>query len=304
MTGFTGADVPSQRGKCFIVTGANTGIGFEVAKVLAQRGGRVLLACRDAARAHAAMAAIASQVPGADLAFLPLDQADLASVRRAADIASGEARIDALINNAGVMFPPLTRTADGFELQLGVNHLGTFALTGLLLPKLAETAGARLVVTGSIAHKRADIDWDDLAAEKSYSPTSRYAQSKLCNLLFLFELDRRLRAAGSPVCAIGCHPGVAMTELMRHLPAPLRLLMPLAAPFCNSPAAAAWPALQATTSPTALPGGYYGPQAMREMRGFSGEAKRTLRAQRPDLAERLWQVSIDLTGIDPGLPPV
>src|SRR5262245_57967536 len=167
MSGFTEADVADQSGKCFIVTGANTGIGFEASRVLAARRARVLLACRDRTRAEAAMARIGRSTPGADLAFLPLDQSDLDSVRAAADAAAKEPRIDALINSAGVVRPPLTRTRQGFELQFGVNHLGCFALTALLLPELAKTAGARVVVTASLAHRRGRIAWDDLNAEKS-----------------------------------------------------------------------------------------------------------------------------------------
>ena len=302
MTGFTAADVPDQSGKCVIVTGANTGLGFEAAKALAGKGARVVLACRDEAKAMAAMAAIGKAVPGADLAFLPLDQADLASVRRAADLAAREPRLDVLLNNAGVMVPPLERTRDGFELQFGVNHLGTFALTGLLLPKLAETARARVVGTASLAHRRGDIPFDDLNAERGYSRWDRYATSKLANLLFSYELDRRLRAAGSPVMSVCCHPGVAMTDLMRHLPGPLRVLTPLAAPFFNTATAGAWPALQAATAPDAKPGGYYGPQGRGGARGPSGEAFRTQRSQNADLARRLWDVSVAMTGIDPGLP--
>jgi NAD(P)-dependent dehydrogenase (short-subunit alcohol dehydrogenase family) len=303
MTGFTAADVTDQSGKCFIVTGANAGIGFEASKVLAGKGARVVLACRDKSRAEEAMARIGKAVPGADLAFLPLDQADLASVRRAAELAAREAKVDVLLNNAGVMVPPLTRTKDGFELQLGVNHLGTFALTGLLLPKLAETPGARVVITASLAHVRGQIDWDDLNSDKGYSKGATYAQSKLANLLFMFELDRRLRAAGSPVSAFGCHPGVSMTELMRHIPMPLRLLTPIIRPFFNSPAAAAWPALQAATSPAAVPGEYYGPQSAKEMRGVSGVAHREPQALDAESARRLWDLSIQMTGVDPGLQP-
>jgi NAD(P)-dependent dehydrogenase (short-subunit alcohol dehydrogenase family) len=151
--GFTEADVPHQSGKCFIVTGAKSGIGFEVSRVLAARGARVLLACRDQAKAEAAMAQIGQLTPGVDLAFLPLDQADLASMRAAAERASKEPRIDVLVNNAGVSMTPLMRTKQGFELQFGVNHLGCFALTALLLPKFAETQGARVVVTSSPSHK-------------------------------------------------------------------------------------------------------------------------------------------------------
>lgn len=298
-SGFTEADVPDQPGKCFIVTGANTGIGFEAARVLAARGARVLLACRDGAKAEAAMARIRQASPKADLAFLPLDQADLASVRAAAEQAAREPRIDALVNNAGVMFPPLTRTKQGFELQLGVNHLGCFALTALLLPKLAETEG-RVVVTSSIAHRQAKLDWGDLNAEKGYDRYRRYAASKLANALFVFELDRRLRAAGSPVTAVGCHPGVASTDLGRHMGA-LRILLSLARPFLNTAAMGAWPTLLAATGGV-TPGGYYGPTGFREFRGVSGEASRTAQAQDPGLARRLWDVSVAMTGIDSGLP--
>ncbi len=301
MNGFTGTDLPDQSGKCFIVTGANTGIGFEAAKALAGKGARVLLGCRDAARADAAMARIRQDTPGADLAHLPLDQADLASVRRAAEIAGQEPRIDVLLNNAGVMFPPLTRTRDGFELQFGVNHLGTFALTALLLAKLAETAGARVVVTASLAHQRGKLQWDDLNAEKGYDRTQRYSDSKLANMLHFAELDRRLRAAGSPVTAVGCHPGVAATELMRHA-GPFRVFTPLFGLLLNTAAQGAWPALEAAVGEIA-PGGYYGPQGIGGMRGVSGPATRSQAAQDPDLARRLWEASVAMTGIDPGLAP-
>lgn len=301
MSGFTEADVPDQSGKCFIVTGANTGIGFEIARVLGERGARVLLACRDAHKADAAIARIKRIVPRADLAFLPLDLADLENVRVAAELAGKESRIDALINNAGVMIPPLLRTKQGFELQFGVNHLGVFALTSLLLPKLAETKGARVVVTASIAHRRGKLDWDDLNAERRYDRFGRYAASKLANTLFFLELDRRLRAAGSPVIAVGCHPGVAATELGRHAGS-MRILMSLAYLLLNTAARGAWPALQAATD-TVTPGGYYGALGFREMRGASGPAALTRQAQDPALARRLWDLSIAMTGIDPELAP-
>jgi NAD(P)-dependent dehydrogenase (short-subunit alcohol dehydrogenase family) len=271
-----------------------------VARVLAARGGRVLLGCRDEARAKAAMADIASGVPGADLAWLPLDLADLASVRRAAEQAGREARLDVLVNNAGVMMPPLSRTAQGFELQFGVNHLGPFALTGLLLPKLAEAPAPRVVVTASLAHKRGNIDFDDLQAERGYNRGLRYSDSKLANMLHFTELDARLRTAGSPVQAIGCHPGVADTDLMRHL-GPFRVLTPLLSLLLNSAARGAWPALQAATDPAVKGGDYLGPQSLGEMRGPSGPATRTVRSRREDLRTRLWQVSVELTGVDPGV---
>ncbi len=301
-SGFTEADVPNQSGKCFIVTGANTGIGLEISRVLAARGARVLLACRDRAKGETAMAKIRSLTPGADLAFLPLDQADLISIRAAAQLAAKEPRIDGLVNNAGVMNPPLMRTKQGFELQFGVNHLGTFALTSLLLPKLAETKGARVVVTSSIAHRNAQIDWDDLNADKSYSPFKRYAPSKLANALFFFELDRRLRGLGSPVTAVGCHPGSAATDLGRYMGA-LQMLMPVVRLFLNTAAMGAWPALQAATG-SVTPGGYYGPTGFAGIRGASGEASRAPQATDPALARRLWDVSIAMTGIDPKLPLV
>jgi NAD(P)-dependent dehydrogenase (short-subunit alcohol dehydrogenase family) len=301
MTGFTEADVPDQSGKCIIVTGANAGLGFEAARALAAKGARVLLACRSKDKAEAAMAQIGRETPGADLGFLPLDQADLASVRAAAELAGKEARIDVLLNNAGVMFPPLTRTAEGFELQFGVNHLGCFALTSLLLPKLAQTPGARVVITASLAHTRGNLQWDDLNAEAGYSRTARYSDSKLANMLFLLQLDRRLRAAGSSVTAAGCHPGVAATELMRHS-GPFRIATPLFGLFLNTAAKGAWPALQAACAGDVQGGEYFGPQGMGGMRGASGRAVRTSTAQDTELSRRLWDVSVQMTGIDPGLP--
>jgi NAD(P)-dependent dehydrogenase (short-subunit alcohol dehydrogenase family) len=298
--GFTEADVPEQSGKCFIVTGANTGIGFEAARVLAARGARVLLGCRDRGRAEAAMARIVAASPNADLAFLPLDQADLDTVRAAAELVAREPRIDALVNNAGVMIPPLTRTAQGFELQFGVNHLGCFALTALLLPKLAESGG-RAVITASLAHRRGRIDWGDVNAERGYDRWKRYRMSKLANALFLFELDRRLRAAGSPVTAVGCHPGLAGTDLGRHA-GPFKLVTGLVSLLYNTPAQGAWPTLQAATAPV-TPGGYYGPTGRGEARGPSGEAWRAPHALDPAAARRLWDLSVAMTGVDPGLAP-
>jgi len=302
MSGFTAADVPDQTGRTIIVTGANTGIGFGAAEVLAGKGARVLLGCRDRGKAEAAMAEIGRKVPDADLAFLPLDQADLASVRAAAEQAAAEPRLDVLLNNAGVMFPPLERTAQGFELQFGVNHLATFALTCLLLPKLSETAGSRVVVTSSLAHRGGKIQWDDLDAEASYNRTQRYSDSKLANLLFVQELDRRLRASGSPVSAIACHPGIAKTELGRYT-GPFKILFAPVGLLFNTAAQGAWPALQAASDPQAVPGGYYGPRAIAEVKGPSGPAWRSAAAQDPEQARRLWDVSVAKTGVDPGLPP-
>lgn len=300
-TGFTEAEVPAQSGKCFVVTGANTGVGFEVARVLAQRGARVLLACRDETKAKEAVARIRSITPHASLEHLPIDLADLDSVPPAVERIVREPRLDALINNAGVMAPPLSRTQQGFELQFGVNHLGVFALTALLLPKLSATPGSRVVTTSSVAHKGAHLDWDDLDARHSYDRMARYAASKLANALFFFELDRRLRAAGSPVTSLGCHPGIASTDLGRYM-GWLQILNPIAGVLLNSADRGAWPTLEAATG-VVHPGGYYGPTGFRGLRGLSGEASRSPQAQDPVLAVRLWNLSIAMTGIDPGLTP-
>ncbi|KAB1112368.1 SDR family NAD(P)-dependent oxidoreductase [Neorhizobium galegae] len=300
--GFTEANVPQQAGKSFIVTGANAGVGFEIARVLAARGARVLLGCLEQARAQDAIARIKRITPNADLVWLPLDLGDLDSVRTAAEIAAREPRIDALINNAGIMNPPLTRTKQGFESQFGINHLGVFALTSLLLPKLAETPGARVVVTSSVAHLKAKIDWDDLNADKSYVKTDRYGASKLANALFFFELDRRLRAAKSPVTAIGIHPGIASTSLGRHMGL-IRIVGPIVGLLLNSADKGAWPALLAATGKV-KPGGYYGPTGFGGIRGVAGEARRAPHAENPALSKRLWDVSIAMTGVDPGLPAV
>ncbi|MBB3812005.1 NAD(P)-dependent dehydrogenase (short-subunit alcohol dehydrogenase family) [Xanthomonas arboricola] len=301
-SGFTETDVPNQAGKCFVVTGANAGVGFEISRVLAARGARVLLGCREQGRADAAIARIKRLTPGADLAWLPLDLGDLDSVRAAAAHVLKEPRINVLINNAGIMNPPLMRTKQGFESQFGVNHLGVFALTSLLLPKLAETPGSRVVVTSSIAHLKATLDWDDLNAERSYSKGDRYGASKLANALFFFELDRRLRATRSPIMAVGAHPGVASTSLGRHM-GPIQVMGPLVGLLLNSAAKGAWPALLAATGPV-KPGGYYGPTGFGGIRGVAGEARRAPQAEDPALARRLWDISVAMTGIDPGLPAI
>ncbi|GAO78400.1 MULTISPECIES: oxidoreductase [unclassified Sphingopyxis] len=295
--GFTADDVSVQTGRTFLVTGANAGIGFEVSKILAARGAHVVLACRDEDRAEVAMNRIWIDVPKAELSFQPLDLADLDQVRDAAKAVLSGPRIDVLINNAGVMIPPRTLTKQGFELQFGVNHLGTFAFTGLVHGHVDD----RIVITGSIAHKSGAMDYSDLSASRSYHNWARYQMSKLANLLHMFELDRRLSAAGRATQAIGCHPGVALTELTRHLPLPLRTMTPLAGPFFNSAAQGAWPTLQAATGARVQGGDYLGPQGLGEISGRSGPARATRDARDPKLARELWMRSIELTGVDPGL---
>src|SRR5215475_173622 len=217
---WTSGDVPGQQGRLAVVTGANTGLGFETAQVLAARGASVVLAVRDTEKGKAAAARIAVTAPGADVTVQHLDLTSLDSIRAAAgELRAQHPAIDLLINNAGVMFPPKQTTGDGFELQFGTNHLGHFALTGLLLEQMLPVPGSRVVTVSSLAHRiQARINFDDLQSEHSYSRVAAYSQSKLANLMFTYELQRRLSGAGTTI-AVAAHPGLASTELTRHTPA-------------------------------------------------------------------------------------
>jgi NAD(P)-dependent dehydrogenase (short-subunit alcohol dehydrogenase family) len=293
---WTAADVPDQTGRTVLVTGANTGLGLETAGVLARRGATVVLACRNPAKAEAAAARI-----GGNTVLLALDLASLDSVRAAAAEAHERfGRLDLLINNAGVMIPPHRRTADGFELQLGTNHLGHFALTGLLLDLLRDTEGSRVVVLGSLAHKQArhGIDFDDLQSERKYSRMGAYAQSKLANLMFMYALQRRLVASGASTIALAAHPGFSATELNRHVPGPVQSLYNLAAtPFAQPPERGALPTLRAATDPLAMGAHYYGPDGPFETRGFPVLKATIAAAHNRAAQERLWAVSEELTGV-------
>jgi NAD(P)-dependent dehydrogenase (short-subunit alcohol dehydrogenase family) len=300
MSGFTAPNIPDQHGRTALVTGANTGLGFWTAVHLAKAGARVLIGSRSAAKGAEALRRLRDESPQSDADVLELDLSSLAAVEEAANrVREREDRLDLLVNNAGVMMPPYGTTADGFELQLGVNHLGHFALTGHLLPLLAAAPAARVVNVSSLAHRDAEIFFDDLQAEQSYSAEARYGQSKLANLLFTFELDRRLRATGSSVRALAAHPGIARTELVRHYPAPVRLLMPLVGLILNSAEQGSWPSLMAATSPNVDGGDYVGPTRFREMSGPAGPAVSTTTANDEALQGRFWDVSVELTGIDP-----
>ena len=305
--GFTAADVPDQTGKTFLVTGANTGIGFETAKVFAARGGRVLLGSRSKERGQAAIARIIDAHPEADLALIEIDLADLSSVRRAAAIVTTEPRLDVLVNNAGVMWNPKTITADGFESQFGINHLGHFALTGLLLQKIEETPNSRIVTVSSVGHRlgNGDLFWEDINADETYHPRQRYYSSKLANLLFTYELDRRLRARDSSTIAVAVHPGGAETELSRYVTGPMgvatRVLTPLMRPFMNTAAQGAWPTELAATADGVGGGQYFGPSRFRETSGPAGRVDSSPESKDLDKAKRLWDLSIEMTGVDPGL---
>ncbi|MGB2330950.1 MAG: oxidoreductase [Pseudomonadales bacterium] len=292
---YTENDVPNQTGKTVLITGANTGIGFEAARAFSAKGARVLLGCRDESRAVSAINAIKALTPEADLSWIALDLASLDSVAKAGQRVLEEPRLDLLINNAGVMVPPKTTTTDGFELQFGVNHLGHFALTAHLLPMLIRNEDARIVTVSSLAHKGGVIDYADLQAEVSYSRMKRYQMSKYANLLFTLGLHRRLVAANSPSIALACHPGGSNTELGRHL-GPLKyLFLPLEF-LMNSAAEGALPTLRAATDPDARGADYYGPAGFGE---FSRSAKKVLMDERvydPEAGDRLWEASEVLTG--------
>ena len=301
MTGFTATDVPDQTGKTIFITGANTGLGYEAAKTLAGKGGRVLIGCRSKAKAEQARESILAQHPSADVAVVELDLGNLVSVKKAAAVVAKEPALDVLINNAGIMIPPYELTKDGFESQFGVNHLGPFALTGLLLEKLRSTPGARIVSTASIAHKRGKIHFDDINAEKGYNPIVRYAQSKIANLYFAYELQRRLEAAMDKTLSVAAHPGIADTELSRYIPRALMLLAPIFRPLFNTPAEGAWPTLCAATKPGVQGGEYYGPSKRNGTAGPAVRVESNRRSHDKDVVKRLWELSIEMTGVDPGV---
>jgi len=305
---WTTTNMPDQHGRTAVITGANVGVGLETAAALAAAGARTVLACRDRSRAEAAAAQLRARHTGADVEVLEVDLGDLSSVRRAASEAHDRfERIDALINNAGVMVPPLSRTTDGFELQLGVNHLGHFALNGLVLDLIPDSVDSRIVTVSSLAHDNGTIDWDDLNWERSYRRSAAYGRSKLANLLFAYELARRLERAGSSVVSVAVHPGVCFTELNRHTPgyglAPLRLIYDAVSRAVTQTAAAgALSSLRAATEPGVAPGTYYGPDGRNGRQGDPVLVESNAASHDRDDARRLWAVSEDLTGVHWSLP--
>ena len=287
-TRWTAADLASQEGRVFIITGANSGIGLPTARALGKAGAHVVLAVRDVAKGETA----AASVPG-DREVRHLDLADLASVRAFAEAWQGD--IDVLINNAGVMRTPERRTVDGFELQVGTNHLGHFAMTNLLLPQLTD----RVVTVSSNAHRGGSISLDDLNWQRRrYQRWGAYQQSKLANLLFTLELERRLTAANSPVRALAAHPGYAATNLQFRSERGLedRVMSLSNRLFAQSDEAGAWPTLFAASQD--LPGGgYVGPDGLAEQRGHPTLVGRTAAASDVEMAKRLWALSEELTGV-------
>ncbi|MBO0681495.1 SDR family NAD(P)-dependent oxidoreductase [Mycolicibacterium sp. S2-37] len=296
---WTAADVRSQEDRVAIITGSNTGIGFEAARVLAERGAHVVLAVRDTGKGRAAADRIAAETPGADVTVRELDLTSLDSVRRASDELRAEyPRIDLLINNAGVMMTPKGTTKDGFELQFGTNHLGHFALTGQLLDNLLPVEGSRVVTISSGAHRFGRINFDDLQSERSYNRVTAYGQSKLANLLFTYELDRRLTAKGAPTIAVAAHPGGSSTELTRNLwpvaRRPVELVWGLMA---QSAQMGALPTLRAAVDPDVRGGQYFGPDGIGEQRGHPKLVQSNDRSHDEAVQRRLWAVSEELTGV-------
>jgi NAD(P)-dependent dehydrogenase (short-subunit alcohol dehydrogenase family) len=296
---WTEADVPDQSGRTAVITGANSGIGYEAARVLAQRGARLFLGCRDQGRAHDAVVRIRSAAPGAEVRAVPLDLASLRSVREAAaQIRSACEGVDLLINNAGVMMPPYGVTADGFELQFGINHLGHFALTGLLIDRLAGLPGARVVTVSSNSHQVGQINFDDLQSQRGYRRVAGYGQSKLANLMFTYELQRRLAAAGSPAIAAAAHPGLTRTGLARYLSRVMTAYYVLVErPLAQSAAMGALGTLRAATDPAVRGGDYYGPVRWRGERGYPQRISSSERSHDEGGQRRLWQESERLTGV-------
>jgi NAD(P)-dependent dehydrogenase (short-subunit alcohol dehydrogenase family) len=296
MAKWTTDDIPDLAGNRAIVTGANSGLGYHTALELARHGATVVLACRSAERGQAALESIRAAAPDADVVLGSLDLADLASVRAFAE--AHNEPLDLLVNNAGVMALPRGTTADGFETQFGTNHLGHFALTGLLLPALLDRPGARVVTVTSLTHWVGRIDFGDLDAERGYHKWPAYCQAKLANLVFAKELDRR-----APFASVASHPGYASTNLQQAGP---RMVGNKAAEafmvlgntlLGQSAAAGAWPSLYAATAPGVEGGQCYGPQGLGQSRGAPGRVRTLRRAADPELGRRLWEVSEERTGV-------
>jgi NAD(P)-dependent dehydrogenase (short-subunit alcohol dehydrogenase family) len=299
-TKWTAADVPDQTGRVAVITGANTGIGYETATVLARRGAHVVLAVRDIDKGEQAAARITAASSHADVAVQQLDLTSLASVTAAADeIKAAHPHIDLLINNAGVMMTPKGSTKDGFELQFGTNHLGHFALTGMLLDHLLPVDGSRVVTISSLGHRlRASINFDDLRAGPGYDRAAAYGRSKLANLLFTYELQRLLADKAARTIAVAAHPGGSRTDLGRNAPTWVRIGMTLVGPLMfQSAAMGALPALRAATDPQVHGGQYYGPSHLAEQRGYPRLVQSSAASHDEQLQRWLWAVSEQSTGV-------
>ncbi len=291
---WTEQDIPDQHGRVAIVTGGNSGLGFETARMLAEHGASVVLAVRDVEKGKRAAARMAG-----DVTVQALDLSSLASIRSAAaELRAAYPRIDLLINNAGIMYTPKQTTAEGFELQFGTNHLGHFAFTGLLLDRLLPVPGSRVVTVSSTGHRiQAAIHFDDLHWERSYSRAGAYGQSKLANLMFTYELQRRLASLGNTI-AVAAHPGISNTELVRNIPAVFRLPLTWLALLIGQKAEmGALPTLRAATDPAVVGGQYYGPGNRGESRGYPKLVASSPASHDQAVQQRLWSISEKLTGV-------
>ena len=304
-TTWTAAQIPDLTGQTALVTGANSGLGYEISVALAAKGAQVVMACRNVDKGEQAAGLIRSQIPKADLVVKALDLADLASVRRfAADFQQQYSILHILCNNAGIMAIPRRETADGFEMQFGTNHLGHFALTGLLLPPLLNTAGARVVNVSSGLHERGTINFTDLMGKTTYEKWTAYSQSKLANLLFAYELQRKFAAAGVAAKSMGAHPGYAATNLQSVGPTMegswlARIGMALGNRlFAQSAASGALPILYAATAPDVNGCDYIGPTGFQGMRGAPGKVRSNAESYDTAIAAKLWAISVELTGVN------
>jgi NAD(P)-dependent dehydrogenase (short-subunit alcohol dehydrogenase family) len=293
MTKWTVANAPDQAGRVAVVTGANTGLGYETAAALASRGARVVLAVRNLDKGKAAADLILRRTPGADVSLQELDLTSLASIEDAAEQLRADLdEIDLLINNAGVMMTPKGTTKDGFELQFGTNHLGHFAFTGRLLDRVLATPGSRVVTVSSIGHRFGRIRFDDLQSERRYSRIGAYGQSKLANLLFTYELQRRL--ADTQTTATAAHPGGSSSELSRYVPSALQMAFKT---LEQSTEMGALPTLRAAIDPAVAGGEYVGPGGPFELRGYPEAVSSSRRSHDVAVQRRLWTVSEQLTGV-------
>jgi NAD(P)-dependent dehydrogenase (short-subunit alcohol dehydrogenase family) len=286
--------IPDQRGKVAVITGANSGIGFETAQELAGKGAKVVMACRNLDKAETARDQIRHKFPKGNLAVMALDLGDLDSVHQFVAAFKGTYdQLDLLVNNAGIMYPPYRLTAQGFESQFGTNHLGHFALTGLLFDLITRTSHSRIVNVSSVAHITGQIRFDDLNFKRGYNPIQGYAQSKLANLLFTYELSRKLVAGGHHTLAVAAHPGWTTTKLHNYS----RLIFLLSRYFAQKPPKGALPILYAATAPDVVTGEYFGPGGLFQLGGYPKRVRSIHRSYDQNLAQRLWEVSEELTGV-------
>ena len=296
-------NIPDLRGKVIIITGGNSGLGYESVKALAGKGAEVILASRSIEKGEQARKSIIEENPEADIKVMQLDLGDLDSIKKFSEEFKNEYdRLDILMNNAGIMTTPYFKTKDGFEAQNGTNHLGHFALTGLLIDLIKKTKGSRVVNISSNAHKAGKIDFDNYLFEegKGYSPMKSYGRSKLSNLLFTYELQRKLESKGTDAIAVAAHPGFSRTNLARYLEkkAMFKILYPLTGPISQTADMGALPQIRAAVDPMVRGGEYYGPDGFSQMKGYPVKVTSNAASHDTEAARKLWDISEELTGVE------